>query len=142
METINIKKIIVENGLNTQDVAIHLFPTNKHPNLALNRIIKGEGELNSVQVSKLASLADITIQQAYSGEWTPKNLDNICTIVTTEFLAELNTDTWKTKLFHKKSLFHQDNLSWDGLTPLGYINYLNNIIYYNTNKEKNGDKSF
>jgi len=57
MQFIDIPAVIEARGLDKKVVAAQLFPSNRHPVLALNRVIKGVGYLNELQINKLALLA-------------------------------------------------------------------------------------
>lgn len=135
MQKIDIERIIKEQGLNVTEVAQQLFPKQKYPRLALNRVIAGNGLLDSDQVSKLALLAGLKISDLFSGEnWTAQSKQGIHYFQNGDFKAELNTRTWITKVFHKDSLFHE-SVMIAGNTPLNiYLRELDAII--NTYKSK------
>jgi len=139
MESIKLQKIIEFSLLEINDLARHLFPTNKHPRLALNRVIKGIGKLSSAQVSKLSGLVGIPIEELYRGTWKTKtNINNmVYTFSSDEFTAELDVKTWTTKLFHKKSLFHEEIIYSSSLSMKEYIDSLNLIIFNTIKNESN-----
>lgn len=137
MRTIKVKDIIENSGLAIQEVAEQLFPNNKFPRLALNRVMTGESILNSDQVSKLSLLTGIPIEKLYSGNsWEAKYVGHTHVFNTEEFRAELDTQTWVTKIFHKDSLFHESVIH-SGSTPLSvYFKELDSIINNFKNKKQ------
>lgn len=136
MNTIDVKGIIEAKGLDTQTVAQQLFPTNQYARLALNRVIQGKALLDSTQISKFALLAGMTISELYNnGGWEAKSDAGIHTFTNGEFIAELNTNTWITKIFHNKSMIHESIIHAKD-TPLSqYLEALNNVIL-NINKDE------
>lgn len=129
MKRIDIKQIIKENLLNTRDVAEHLFPNNKYPVLALNRVSSGKSCLNVDQLSKLASLIDSDVTELFSDAWKSNcSQGSIIRFEKDDFMAELNTATNVTKLFHKESVFHE-SLIHKGSIPLSeYLSALDSLI--------------
>lgn len=129
MYSIDIEKLIRAKNLDFKEVARQLFPTNKYPEFALSRIIKGKGSLNADQISKLASFASMRIEDLFDGKnWKGHYSNNEYIFTNGEYKAVLNPETWTTKVFHKDSLFHETVIH-QGLIPLReYITGLNSII--------------
>lgn len=129
MRTINVKEIIEVRGLDTKEVARQLFPKNKYPDLALNRVIKGKNTLDADQISKFALLAGIQISELFSGEnWKAAQSKGVHVFTNGEFRAELDSETWTTKIFHKDSMFHESVIH-SGSTPVSeYLSQLDLII--------------
>lgn len=129
MNTIDLKAIIEAKNLNTKIVAQQLFPTNQYPVLALNRVIAGQSLLDSMQISKFAMLANMSIDELYTNRgWKADSKDGIHTFNNGEYLAELNTKTWTTKIYHNNSMIHEEVIHAKD-TPLNqYLEALNNVI--------------
>jgi len=129
MRTIKLKEVIESRGLDIKEVARQLFPKNKYPDLALNRVIKGKNVLDADQISKLALMANMELSELFSGEnWKASNKTGIHVFTNGEFRAELNSCTWVTKIFHKDSMFHESILH-SGSTPVSeYLVQLDLII--------------
>jgi hypothetical protein len=136
MRTIDLNKIIEKRELDPNDVAQQLFPRNKYPMLALNRVLAGKAVLDANQISKLALISGLSIDQLYSGNgWKMRSRAGIYYLQNGEYKAELNTDTWVTKIFHKDSIFHESIVT-SGATPVSeYIDKLNLIIKKNQSNE-------
>jgi hypothetical protein len=132
MKTINVKDIIEKANLNKVEVAIQLFPDNKFPALALNRVINEELPLDANQISKLSLLAGIPIADMFSGEnWKASLKGNVHTFTNGEYRAELNTDTWITKLFHNSSRIHEELIHSKAIPLSDYLTKLDLIIKKN-----------
>ena len=136
MRTINVKEIIETRGLDIKEGASQLFPHNKYPDLALNRIIKGKNVLDADQISKLALLSGLQLSELFSGEnWKATARKGVHVFTNGEFRAELDSETWITKIFHKDSMFHE-SIIHSGSTPVSeYLSQLDLII--NDFKNKN-----
>ena len=107
MRKIDLSQIIKDNNLSDSEVAKQLFPTNKHPRLALNRIFSGKAVLDANQISLLAFELDIPISELFTGgRWKAKFNGGTHTFTTGDYRAELNTKTNFTRIFHKDSLCH------------------------------------
>ena len=136
MRTINVKEIIKTRGLDIKEVARQLFPQNKYPNLALGRVIKGKNVLNADQISKLALMAGLQLSELFSGEnWKATASKGVHVFTNGEFRAELDSETWITRIFCKDSMFHE-SIIHSGSTPVSeYLSQLDIII--NNFKSKN-----
>ena len=137
-ELIKVGEIIKARGLDVDEVARQLFPTHKYPDLALRRVIQHKGSLTPEQVSKLALLADLTISDIFYGEnWKASTGRDLHVFTNKSFRAELDPNTWVTRLFHNDSLFHE-SIIYSGSTPLSkYFAQLNILINNFINSEKN-----
>ena len=135
MKTIALDKIIEKKKLDKKDLAQRLFPGNKYASLSLNRVIKGDGFLDSNQISLLSELTGIAIGNLYSGnEWDLKNNKGLTVLTSGNFRAELDTKTWVTKVFDNDSLFHESVIH-SGTTSLSvYLTQLSEIIELHKSK--------
>jgi hypothetical protein len=132
MKTINLKEIIEKQNLDTKEVAEQLFPNNKYPKLALDRVLSGKAFLDTNQMSKLSMLTGIPIEKLYSGsEWKPSNQKGIHKFTNGEYVAELDTKTWITKIYKNDSLFHEAIISDGSIALSVYLSELTSIINKN-----------
>ena len=131
MKTIDLKSIIEAKGLDTAIVAQQLFPTNQYSRLALNRVMAGKAELDATQISKLSLLANMTIDQLYGTVWAVDSQKGIHKFTNGEFIAELDTNTWVTKIFHKRSMIHESVIHSSSVPLSKYIETLNQLINEN-----------
>ena len=132
MKIIDLGLIISKLGLDVSFVAEQLFPQNKYPMLALNRVMEQETYLNEVQIAKLSAITGLTISDLFNKDrWIYCGAeDNIHRFEFGEYTAELNLSTWVTKLFHLKSLHHETILTKNTTSLSDYFNLLNTIIDY------------
>lgn len=140
--SIDVAKIIELNDLDKVQLSKDLFPNHKYASMALTRVINGEMLLNSEQLSKLAHLLNVTVDDLYNaGGWKMKanKADNkhIITFEAINYKAELDTKSWITKIYHKNSLFHE-SIIIDGKCPVKeYLETINNLISNFKNNVKN-----
>lgn len=128
--TIDIKAAVEKAGLDYSSVAAELFPLNAYPRLALNRVAKREAFLDEMQISKLSNLTGLSVAQLF-GEESWKSFykgDGIFYFMNGDFKAELNTKDWKTKIFHKDSLFHDEIIHSEFIRLSEYVGELNELI--------------
>lgn len=129
MQTINLKRIIEKQDLKPKWVAEQLFPENKYPKLALDRVLDGKAFLDTNQVSRLSAITGIPINFLYSGgEWEMKSTENKISFTSDDYFAELNTQTWKTEIYHKGSIFHETLIHSEGIPLSEYLSQLTNLI--------------
>lgn len=144
MNNFILSSVIEKHNLDTKKVAAELFPENKYPMIALSRVINGEALLNTEQVSKLSFLTGIPINELFEqGNW--KNLprkasDNSLAFENEDYRAELDRDTWITKIFHKNSIFHEAVIVDANTMPLSqYFTELDNLILTHKQNGKNSN---
>lgn len=135
MRTIDVKRAIEKSGLDTKEVAKQLFPGNKYPKLALNRVVSGEALLNSEQISKLALMLGVNIADLYGSQWKMESKKDVITFTSEDYRAELNTKTWVTRLFCSNSLFHESVIHSGSISISDYLKEISLII---NNQKQNG----
>tara|TARA_R110000787_G_scaffold97665_4_gene201332 strand:+ start:30668 stop:30868 length:201 start_codon:yes stop_codon:yes gene_type:complete len=62
----NLQSVIKTSEVSEHEIAGILFPNNKYPNHALNRVIKGETELKYSQIASLANRLDVTVESLFN----------------------------------------------------------------------------
>lgn len=129
MDTINLKEIIERQELDVKEVAKNLFPGNDYPKLALDRILKNKAVLDANQISRLSAITGIPIGALYAGgQWKASYKKNLHTFRLGDFTAILDTDNWKTQMFHDDTLFHEEIYHSGGVPMSEYFKILNNQI--------------
>jgi len=136
MKTINLKQILETKGLSVNEVSKQLFPGNKHPRLALNRVMAGDAVLDADQISKLSALAGMTIDELYGTKWVSSSNEGIVTFTTDTYSAVLDPDTWITKIFDNDTLFHESVIHSSGTPLKTYLTLLNDLIENHKNKSE------
>jgi len=107
----DVKKLIQDRDLDIKIIAKELFPENAYPQMAFKRILKGEATLSVPQIKRLAALAGMDPSKALSGNWTKRSKGTKFTITSGDYRAELDMKSWITRLFHGKSMFHEELLT-------------------------------
>jgi hypothetical protein len=133
MHTLDLNRIIPENNLEVKKVAEELFPKNKYPKLALDRVLKGEAFLDTNQLSLLSLMTGVPIHFLYSnGSWEMSTKKKgMITFQTQDYKAELDLENWVTKIYHKNSLFHEALLHKEAIPLSEYLEQINNLIIKN-----------
>lgn len=132
MKKIDLKKIIQVKKLDEKEVAAELFPNHKHPKLALDRVLAGEGVLDANQISRFSFYSGIPIAELYTGTgWRSSIKGHTHILVSGEYTAKLDTTTWTTEVFHKKSLFHEFIIHSSSISLSKYIEKLDSEISKN-----------
>lgn len=129
MRTIDLEKLIQQKGIEKKELANLLFPMHKYPDLAIQRILTGEAFLDSNQISRLSTYTGLTVDELFSvSEWKMEGKPETIEFSNEEYLASLDLENWTTRIFYKKSLFHESVIH-NGFTPLSeYFKSLNEII--------------
>lgn len=130
MKSIDLKKLMDSHGLKKRDVATQLFPGIKYPVLALNRVLKGEALLDTDQISKLAAILKVPISTLFNEktQWEMQGTKTGITLTTGKYRAELDTNTWLTRVFANDTLFHEAILHNGRIYLSEYIEMLNQIV--------------
>lgn len=126
--TINLRELIEQRGLKTREVAEFLYPDNKFPRVALQRVLDGKALLNSEQVSRLATWLGISTDGLYKGGWSSEFEGETCILTNGNYRAELSIRTGETKVFHLGALFHEIILHDPAISLSQYVELLNAII--------------
>ena len=141
MNEFNLKAIMGTYDISSKTLAAELFPGNKYPSIALTRVINGETQLNADQVAKLSAMTGVPIENLYSGEkWKAgRSKEGILTFENEDYKAELDQQSWITKIYHKDSLFF-DEVIHNGSIPLSeFLNQLDNLILNHKENVKNSN---
>lgn len=132
MKRIDIVGVCKAANLDLKLVAAQLFPKNTHPTLALNRVISKSNKavLDANQISKLSALTGVNIGDLFTpNKWkTAKSSKNTLTFQSEEYLAELNTTDWTTKVFSNNGLKHKFIIHGGAITLSEYFTKLNSEI--------------
>lgn len=130
MSKIDLMAVMDKYKLDKKDLAVALFPSNKYASVALTRVLNGINLLDSEQLSKLASMAGVSVDSLYTDRQWEQTSNKSGEIIFTkdDFRAVLNTDTWITKLYAKETLKHEEVLSSKTVPLSEYLEKLNEII--------------
>lgn len=129
MEQFNINNVIEHYKLNTDDLAKVLFPTVKYPKQALDRILKGEANLDIVQVEKLANYIGVLVTDLFSANtWKGFSEDGCLTLLKGQYKAKLNYNGVYLSIYKDNVLIEQKISNVPNMTVQEFIDYLDNLI--------------
>lgn len=125
----DINKIIAYYKLDPQDLAKVLFPFVKYQKQALERIIRGEAELNVTQIEKLASYIGVLVTDLFSIDtWKSATEDNCLTMLKGDYKVKLNYNGVYVSIYKNNELIYQELANMPSMTINEFIDFLNNFI--------------
>ena len=125
----DINKVIAYYKLDPQDLAKVLFPFVKYQKQALERIIKGEAELNVTQIEKLANYIGVLVTDLFSIDtWKSATEDNCLTMLKGDYKVKLNYNGVYVSIYKNNELIYQELANMPGMTINEFIDFLNNFI--------------
>ena len=132
----DLAKVMEHFKLDREEVEIKLFPHIRYRKQALDRVLRGEGQLTVEQLQALATLSGVFIQDLFSlDDWKGGREDNCLTFIKGEFKVKLNYNGIFLSLYKGTDLVHQEiNASNKSLEDfLDYITSLTNKFKENGN---------
>lgn len=107
MQEIKLAEVMDRYNLDKRVLAKSLFPGNKYPREALERILKGIGRLNSDQISRLSLITGGPMSALFTGEgWAIQYIKPLYAFNCKGFRAEYILQTGVVKVYDIDSLFH------------------------------------
>lgn len=131
MSTFNINRIIKKHDLDYNALAKELFPKNKYPLVALNRVVEGVSFLDTNQISILATIVGVEVSELFSSDTWGMKMSNEDTIkfFKNNYRVELDLVTLVTKIFCDDRMIANETLIFEKNVKLSeYINRVNETI--------------
>lgn len=129
MEQFNISNVIEHYKLNTEDLAKVLFPTVKYPKQAFDRVLKGEANLDIMQVERLASHIGVLVTDLFSANtWKGSSEDGCLVMLKGEYKVKLNYNGVYVSIYKNNNLISQNLSNVPSMTVQEFINYIDNFI--------------
>lgn len=129
MEQFNISNVIEHYKLNTEDLAKVLFPTVKYPKQAFDRVLKGEANLDIMQVERLASHIGVLVTDLFSANtWKGSSEDGCLVMLKGEYKVKLNYNGVYVSIYKNNNLICQNISNVPSMTVQEFINYIDNFI--------------
>lgn len=129
MEQFNISNVIEHYKLNTEDLAKVLFPTVKYPKQAFDRVLKGEANLDIMQVERLASHIGVLVTDLFSvNTWKGSSEDGCLVMLKGEYKVKLNYNGVYVSIYKNNNLISQNLSNIPSMTVQEFINYIDNFI--------------
>lgn len=125
----NIGNVIEHYKLNMEDLAKVLFPTVKYPKQALDRVLKGEANLDVIQLERLANHIGVLVTDLFSANtWKGSSEDGCLTMLKGEYKVKLNYKGVYVSIYKNSELIYQKLSNVPDMTVNEFINYLDNFI--------------
>lgn len=129
MEQFNISNVIEHYKLNTEDLAKVLFPTVKYPKQAFDRVLKGEANLDIMQVERLASHIGVLVTDLFSvNTWKGSSEDGCLVMLKGEYKVKLNYNGVYVSIYKNNNIICQNISNVPSMTVQEFINYIDNFI--------------
>lgn len=129
MEQFNISNVIEYYKLNTEDLAKVLFPTVKYPKQAFDRVLRGEANLDIIQVERLASHIGVLVTDLFSvNTWKGSSEDGCLVMLKGEYKVKLNYNGVYVSIYKNNNLISQNLSNVPSMTVQEFINYIDNFI--------------
>lgn len=127
---INLRKLIQDRKLNRSHLAQVLFPTNKHPNVALTRLLAGRSKLVEDQIFRLAMFTGLSVDALYaeSLHWKHTAQNGLVRFTMDEYSAVYSPTTGITKVYHLESLLATHIISKPNQPLQDYLTEINQIV--------------
>lgn len=126
----NLSQVIEVFGLKVEDLARALYPTVKYPQQALSRVLKGEAELDALQIELLAQYAGVLVTDLYNvgASWKRSSEDGHFTFKKGEYKAVLSYKNVFVSVYKNGDLIFQEIANIPSMKIPEFINFLDNII--------------
>lgn len=131
MEKFNVQKIIEHYGPNIEELSKVLFPHIKYPKQAFDRVIKGEANLDSVQIAQMASylgvfVADLFAVDEWKGSWDERF--RCLTFVKGLYQVNVNYCGSFITVYKDGKVIHQEIKQANDMTLADFLQYINTLI--------------
>lgn len=127
---INLRKLMNDLKLDRNHLAQILFPTNKHPNVALTRLLAGRSKLVEDQIFRLAMFTGLTVDALYaeSLHWKHTAQNGLVRFTMDTYSAIYSPATGITKVYHMDSLLATHVISKSNQPLQEYLTEINQIV--------------
>lgn len=129
MEKFDVNKIIEQYNIDAQDLAKWLFPNVKYPKLAFDRVLKGETNLDIVQVAILAKYVGVTVADLFANEsWRSSFRDNLIVLTKGDYSVEFDPKCTFIRVYKNGEFVDNVLVNLQQSSFEEFINYIDNII--------------
>jgi len=131
-QTFNINKVIEHYKLDVNEVAEALFPHVRYKILALNRVLKGEAFLDTLQLEILAKLAGVLINDLFTfDEWKSGREDGCIIMTRGEYKVKLNYNNTFITVTKGPQIIAQELICPKHISVDDFISHINSLIKNN-----------
>lgn len=132
MQKLDLDRVMRTANLKTAQVGALLFPNHKKPYDAVTRIRRGQGFLNSEQISKLSELLNVPVGLLFdSAAWhmsVEADRKNIIRFKAYDYYAELDTSTMVTRVSLNGVMFFEEVHNEKSIGIHDYLSQLTDLI--------------
>ena len=129
MERFNINNVIKQYRLDTEELAKVLFPTVKFPKLAFDRVLKGEGSLDVIQLERLADYIGVLVSDLFSVDtWKSSTEDRCLVLQKGNYKVKLNYKGVYLSVYKNNELILQSISNILSMTVQEFVDFLDTII--------------
>lgn len=133
---INLKKLIQDRNLDKSTLAKVLFPANKHPSMALSRLMTNNMQLNEQQIYRLSIFAELSIDALFldSHNWKHEVQNDLVRFTRDRYSAVYSPYTGITKIYHLDSLIATHTISQPTQSLASYLDDISKVVINNSIK--------
>ena len=137
MSSFNINKIMEKYSLEADDTDCVSFPNVKYPEMAFDRILKGEANLDTDQIERLADFIGVMVSDLFLvDDWKGLSEDNCIVFIKGQYKIKLNYNEVYLSIYKNNTLLYKgliipvakSELNFTVLTVEQFIDYINNFI--------------
>ena len=129
MERFNINNVIKQYRLDTEELAKVLFPTVKFPKLAFDRVLKGEGSLDVIQLERLADYIGVLVSDLFSVDtWKSSTEDRCLVLQKGNYKVKLNYKGVYLSVYKNNELILQSISNILSMKVQEFVDFLDTII--------------
>jgi hypothetical protein len=110
MQKLDLSSFIDKSSFDKKEIALRLFPHAKFPDMALARVLKGAGQLDEDQLSRLAHMHGLNISELYiKTSWELKGVEGALIMNMGKYAAVIDTtaNPMISRLHDSGTLFHE-----------------------------------
>lgn len=127
---IDLHKLIEDRKLNRSHLSQVLFPTHKHPAMALTRLLSKRTSLDEEQVFRLSMFTGLTVDALYrdSLHWKRSHTGGLVRFSRDKYSAVYSPTTGITKVYHLEKLLATHILSKPNQPLDVYLSEIDEIV--------------
>ena len=129
MKHFDISEVIEKHSLDKEVLAKSLFPNNKYPRQAFERVLKGEAELSVGQLEMLANYIGVLVPDLFTfNSWADASENGHLAFKKGPFLVKVNYAGAYITIFKDNKLVDQVVSGFSGMPFEKFIDYIDNLI--------------
>lgn len=126
MQILDLRTIIDSSGVDQLELAAAIFPENRQPKAAFERILKRDAYLNELQISRLANFIGCSVPELYLKSRDLSFEDDLILLNVGENSARLDLRNMRLIIHKNGTLIHDQILMKKGLSVDELTEYVEN----------------